>query len=124
MVQGKDYTKEVIGCAIEVHRNLGPGLLESIYEKALFWELTQTGLRVEQQVPLHIQYKELDLGEGYRLDLVVEGTLVIELKTIEKILPIHEAQVLSYLKSSGLKYGLLLNFNVPVLKDGIKRFIM
>jgi GxxExxY protein len=114
----------VIGAAIEVHRHLGPGLLESAYEECLCWELKQAGLAVRRQVPLPVLYKEVKLDVGYRLDLVVEDRLIVELKTVESLLPIHEAQLLTYLKLSGLKTGLLLNFNSAVLKNGIKRLVV
>ena len=117
-------TERVIGAAIEVHRHLGPGLLESAYEECLHWELEQARLTVLRQVPLPVLYKEVKLDAGYRLDLVVEGQLIVELKTVEKLLPIHEAQLLTYLKLSGLRTGLLLNFNSTVLKDGIKRIVL
>ncbi len=117
-------TQKVIGSAIEVHRHLGPGLLESAYEECLSWELSQAGLTVRRQVPLPVVYKEVRLDIGYRLDLVVKDQLVIELKRVEKLLPIHEAQLLTYLKLSGLRTGLLLNFNSTVLKDGIKRMVL
>lgn len=117
-------TQKVIGAAIEVHRHLGPGLLESAYEECLSWELTQAGLKVDRQVPLPVVYKEVRLDLGYRLDMVVANELVIELNTVEKLLPIHQAQLLTYLKLSKFKTGLLLNFNSPVLKDGIKRMVV
>lgn len=117
-------TEKVIGAAIEVHRHLGPGLLESAYEECLCWELTTLGLHVKRQVPLSITYKEVSLDCGYRLDVVVADSLILELKTVEKLLPIHEAQLLTYLKLSGIKKGLLLNFYVPVLRDGIKRMVL
>jgi GxxExxY protein len=117
-------TQKVIGAAIEVHRHLGPGLLESAYEECLSWELTQAGLKVDRQVPLPVVYKEVRLDLGYRLDMVVANERVIELKTVEKLLPIHQAQLLTYLKLSRFKTGLLLNFNSPVLKDGIKRMVL
>lgn len=117
-----EITERVIGAAIEVHRTLGPGLLESIYEASPAHELRFRGVEHEIQVPLPLAYKGLQLDHlNFRLDLVVEKRVVIEIKAIEKILPVHEAQLLSYLKLSGLKLGLLINFNVPVLKDGIKR---
>ena len=122
--QRDPLTQKVIGSAIEVHRHLGPGLLESAYEECLCWELKQAGLAVRRQVSLPVVYKEVKLDVGYRLDLVVEDRLVIELKTVERLLPIHEAQLLTYLKLSGLKTGLLLNFNPAVLKDGIKRLVL
>ena len=116
-------SNEVIGAAIEVHRHLGPGLLESAYESCLNWELRQRGLIVELQVPIPIRYKELLLDEGYRIDLLVEGKLVLELKSIDKLLPIHTAQVLTYLKMTGLKMALLLNFNIELMRSGIKRIV-
>jgi GxxExxY protein len=117
-------TQQVIGAAIEVHRHLGPGLLESAYEACLAYELQQLGLRYERQKPLPLVYKAIHLDEGYRIDLLVEQKVIVELKAVEKIAPVHEAQVLSYLRLSGCKVGLLLNFNVKLLKTGIRRFIM
>ena len=117
-------TERVIGAAIEVHRHLGPGLLESAYEECLFWELGQAGLRTQRQVPLPVVYKEVKLDIGYRLDLVVQDELIVELKTVEKLLPIHEAQLLTYLKLSSMKTGLLLNFHSAVLRDGMKRMVL
>jgi GxxExxY protein len=117
-----EITECVIGAAIEVHRALGPGLLESIYEASLAHELRLRGIEHEVQVPLPLSYKGLRLDHcNFRLDVVVAGRVVVEIKAIEKLLAVHEAQLLSYLKLSGLKLGLLINFNVPVLKDGIKR---
>lgn len=113
----------VIGAAIEVHRQLGPGFLESIYERALCYELESLGIPFEQQVDILVPYKEIVIP-GQRLDLVVDNFLILELKAIEQILPIHEAQLLSYMKSTGLKVGLLINFNVKQLKSGIKRMVM
>jgi GxxExxY protein len=115
-------TAMIIGAAIEVHRYLGPGLLESAYELCLLYELEQLGLKVERQKGLPLVYKEIGLEIGYRIDLLVEGLIVVEIKAVENILPVHEAQVLTYLKLSGCPLGLLLNFNVPLLKDGIRRF--
>ncbi len=117
-------TQKVIGAAIEVPRHLGPGLLESAYEECLCWELGRQGINVRRQVPLPVTYKEVKLDLGYRLDLVVDERLIVELKTVEKLLPIHEAQLLTYLKLSGLGTGLLLNFNSAVLRDGIKRMVL
>ena len=117
-------TAKVIGAAIEVHRVLGPGLLESAYEECLCWELTAAGLTVRRQVPLPVVYKAVKLDCGYRLDVVVDGQLILELKTVEQLLPIHEAQLLTYLKLSGLRKGLLLNFHSSVLKNGIKRMVL
>ena len=119
-----DLSGRVIGAAIEVHKHLGPGLLESAYEACLCRELDLLGIPYERQVALPIEYKGLHLDGGYRLDLVVEGQLVLELKSVEELLPIHEAQLLTYLKLSGIKIGLLINFNVPVLKDGVKRRVL
>ena len=118
-----DLTGQVIGAAIEVHKALGPGLLESAYEECLCHELQLRKLRFERQRPLPLEYKEVKLDCGYRLDAVVEGVLVLELKACENIEPIHEAQLLTYLRLSGLKVGLLLNFNVPVMRDGIVRMV-
>ena len=117
-------TGQIIGAAIEVHRHLGPGLLESAYETCLAYELRQLGLAVERQKALSLIYKEIKLDHGYRVDLLVEQKVVVELKVVDQIAPVHEAQVLSYLRFSGCKVGLLLNFNVKLLKDGIRRFIM
>ena len=114
-------TELVIGCAIEVHKHLGPGLLESSYEGCLLKELQLRGVDVLRQVELPISYKGLDLGVGYRLDIVVPGALIIELKAVDKLAPIHTAQLLTYLKLSGIKTGLLINFNTAKLVDGIKR---
>jgi GxxExxY protein len=117
-------TEKIIGAAIEVHRHLGPGLLESAYETCLVYELERLGLMVERQKVLPLVYKEILLDQGYRLDLLVEQKVIVELKVVEQISPVHEAQILSYLKFSGCKIGLLINFNVKLLKDGIRRFIM
>ena len=113
----------VIGCAIEVHKQLGPGLLESAYQECLFYELKQAGLNVQKEIPMPIIYKEVKLDHGYRIDLLVEQKLVIELKTVESLTDVHIAQVLTYLKLGHYKLGLLLNFQVKSLKDGIKRVI-
>ncbi len=117
-------TEQIIGAAIEVHRHLGPGLLETAYETCLAYELQQLGLSFERQKALPLIYKEIHLDQGYRIDLLVEQKVVVELKAVEQITPTHEAQILSYLRFSGCKIGLLLNFNVKLLKDGIRRFIM
>ena len=116
-------TDQIIGAAIEVHRVLGPGLLESVYEECLAFELDQRGLKYRRQVPLPVVYKDFRLDCGYRLDLLVEEEVVVELKTVEGLEPIHEAQLLTYLKLGGWQVGLLINFNVCVLKDGIKRMV-
>lgn len=117
-------TDQIIGASIDVHRSLGPGLLESAYEACLTYELTQRGLIVEQQKSLPIVYKEVSLDIGYRLDLLVERSVIVELKAVDSLTPLHKAQLLSYLKLSGLKLGLLIHFNVRVLKNGIQRVIM
>jgi len=114
---------KVIGCAIEVHRNLGPGLLESAYESCLCRELILNEISFERQVPLEVVYKGERIDCAYRMDIVVDGSLLLELKSTETILPIHQAQIISYLNLSGLKQGLLINFNVRVLKEGIKSFL-
>jgi len=117
-------TEMIIGAAIEVHRHLGPGLLESAYQACLAREFNIVGLVFEQQKQMPVEYKGLKLDCGYRLDFLVEGIVVVELKTVESLLPVHESQLLTYLKLSGCKTGLLLNFNVPVLKNGIKRMVL
>ncbi len=117
-------TAKVIGFAIEVHRTLGPGLLESAYEECLCFELKQGGLAFKRQVPLPIIYKSVRLDCGYRLDIVIEDRVILEIKTVERLLPIHEAQMLTYLKLSGIRTGLLLNFNSAVLKDGMRRLML
>ena len=116
-------TDQVIGAAIEVHRALGPGLLESAYEACLAFELAQRGLKVELQKPLPVVYKEVHLDCGYRLDLLVENAVIVEIKAVESLAPIHQAQLLSYLRLSGCKVGLLINFNVRILKDGLRRLV-
>ena len=116
-----DISGRIIGCAIEVHKALGPGLLESAYEECLFFELRGAGLKVERQKPLPVVYKEVKLEAGYRIDLLVENKVVVELKAVEALNDVHTAQVLTYLKLSGCKLGLLMNFNVVKLVDGIKR---
>jgi GxxExxY protein len=113
----------VIGAAIEVHRVLGPGFLESVYESALAIELDVRGIRFERQAPLQVSYKAKHVG-SCRLDLMIEGRLIVELKAVETLAPIHKAQVLSYLKATGLPLGLLINFNVPILRDGIQRVVL
>lgn len=126
MIQGKtlnEITDQIIGAAIEVHRALGPGLLESAYEACLAFELTRRGFVVEQQQPLPVVYREVKLDCGYRLDLLVEGKVIVEVKAVKHLAPIHQAQLLSYLKLSGCRVGLLINFNVEVLKDGIRRVV-
>jgi GxxExxY protein len=117
-------TYEIIGCAYKVHSELGPGLLESTYEVCLEYELLQKGYRVQRQLALPVVYNDVKLDAGYRIDLLVEDEVIIELKSVEAVLPIHEAQLLTYLKLSGKKLGLLINFNVKNLKEGIMRRVM
>jgi len=123
MILEKALTEQIIGAAIEVHRHLGPGLLESAYEECLCHELHLRGLKFERQRPLPLEYKGIKLDCGYRMDIVVEEKVILELKVVDTIAPIHEAQLLTYLRLSKCKVGLLINFNVPVLKDGIKRMV-
>ena len=120
-----ELSNRVIGCAIEVHRALGPGLLESAYEQCLARELALSDIPFQVQAPLPVEYKGVRLDCGYRIDLFVEKKLIIELKVVEKFLPIHEAQILTYMKLANVSVGLLINFNVELLKDGgIKRFVL
>ena len=118
-----EISKKIIGCAIEVHRQLGPGLLESAYQECLLYELKLAGLKVQKEKPMPIIYKEIKLDHGYRMDLLVEDKVVIEIKTVDNLIDVHKAQVLTYLKLGNYKLGLLLNFQVAVLKNGIKRVI-
>jgi GxxExxY protein len=113
----------VIGSAIEIHRLLGPGLLESAYRQCLAWELQQQQLIVEQEVLIPLKYKQLEVGNGYRVDILVEHELIVELKSVDVLLPIHHAQLLTYLKLTGFRLGLLLNFKVDVMRNGIKRIV-
>ena len=123
MLNGNQLTSEIINAAIEVHRHLGPGLLESTYEECMAFELQQSSLTVERQLELPILYKGNKLDQNYRIDLLVNNQVVIELKSVNKIEPIHNAQLLTYLKLAKKRYGLLLNFNVPIMKQGIKRLL-
>lgn len=116
-------TQKIIGAAIEVHKILGPGLLESSYEEPFCYELSANGLYFDRQQTLPVIYKNVKLDCGYRLDVVVEKKVIVEIKSVESLLPIHQAQLLTYLRLSGLSVGLLINFNVPVLKQGLKRLI-
>lgn len=118
-----EISEKIIGCAKEVHKSLGPGLLESAYLECLYYELQKTGLNVEKQKPLPLIYKEVKLDAGYRLDLIVEGKVIVEVKSVEALNDIHTAQVLTYLKLSGCKLGLLMNFNVIRLVEGLKRLV-
>lgn len=118
-----EISEKIIGCSIEVHKLLGPGLLESAYLECLFYELQKSGLKVEKQKPLPLVYKEVKLEAGYRLDLIVENKVVVEIKSVDCLNDIHIAQVLTYLKLSGCKVGLLMNFNVLRIVDGLKRLV-
>ncbi|MDP8202514.1 MAG: GxxExxY protein [Candidatus Tenebribacter burtonii] len=120
----KDITDKIINAAIEVHKNLGPGLLESAYEECLFYELLKKNMLIKQQVQIPIIYKGETIKTKYRLDLLVEDKVIVELKSVDKLLPIHEAQLITYLKLSGYRVGMLINFNVKLLKDGIIRRIV
>lgn len=116
-------SNQVIGCALEVHRELGPGLLESAYEACLVHELSVVGLPFTVQQAMPVAYKGLRLDCGYRTDIIVAGQLIVEIKSVDKLMPIHQAQLLTYLKLSGIRTGLLINFNSVLLKDGIKRLV-
>ena len=116
-------TRMVIGAAIEVHKELGPGLLESVYENALIQELYQQGLSAQSQLAINVAYKENPLGIGFRMDLLVEQTVAVEIKSVNELMDVHFAQLLTYLKLSDLKLGLLINFNVPLIKHGIRRIV-
>ena len=117
-----ELTERIIGAAIDVHKALGPGLLESAYEACLAFELAERELRVECQKEIPVTYKGLEIDAGYRIDLLVEQSVVVEIKAVERLLPIHEAQLISYLKLGDYPLGLLVNFNVRLLKQGIRRF--
>ena len=123
-LENETLTGEIIGAAIEVHKTLGPGLLESAYEECLCREFDIRGLSYERQRELPIKYKGMELDCSYRLDVVVEKSVILELKACESLEPIHEAQLLTYLRLTGIKTGLLINFNVPVLRDGIRRLVV
>ena len=118
-----ELAKEVIGCAISVHRNLGPGLLENAYQQCLAYELKKQGLNIEVEKPMPLIYDEIKMDCGYRVDILVENKLILELKAVEALNDVHLAQTLTYLKLSGYKLGLLMNFNVSILKNGIKRVV-
>jgi GxxExxY protein len=119
-----DISKEIIGCAIEVHRQLGPGLLESAYQECLYYELIQKGLMTQKEVPRPLVYKEIKLDHGYRIDLLVENKVVVEVKTVDSFTDVHLAQILTYMKLGDYHLGLLINFNVKMLKDGIRRVVL
>lgn len=116
-------TDTIIGCSIEIHKQLGPGLLESAYRECLFYELKENDLDVKREIPMPVVYKDIRLDHGYRMDLLVEDKIVVELKTVDFIMDVHKAQLLTYLKLGKYKLGLLINFNETLLKDGIKRII-
>ena len=124
MYKENELTSIIIGKAIEVHRHLGPGLLESAYQECLYYELVNEGLKVEKEKPLPIIYKDIKLDHGYRIDLLVENKIIIELKTVESFTDVHTAQILTYMKLGEFDLGLLINFHVKLLKNGIKRFVL
>lgn len=119
-----EITEIIIGCAIEVHRTLGPGLLESTYEECLAYEFKNLGLRFQRQIPVPVIYKDIKLDHGYKMDFLVEDQVVVELKSIDYIMPIHDAQMLTYLRIAKKKVGLLVNFKVTLLKHGIRRYVL
>ena len=121
---GDALTRRIIALAMRVHRRLGPGLLESVYEACLAWEIGQAGLVLDQQVPLAVIYGDVRLSCGYRADLIVARRLIVEIKAVDQVLPLHAAQLLTYLRLSGCPVGLLLNFNTVMLKDGIRRCVV
>ncbi len=116
-------SEKVIGLCIEIHRNLGPGLLESAYEECLCYELSKAGIPFERQKPVLVKYKEVHLDCGFRIDVLADQQLIVELKSVEKVLPIHEAQIITYLKIADMRVGLLINFNSVILIKGLKRFV-
>ncbi len=124
MIKFEELSSRVIGCAIEVHKTLGAGLLESTYEQCLAYELSTAGISFVRQKALPVNYKGIALECGYRLDFMIENSLIVELKSVDKLQKIHEAQILTYMKLSHLKVGLLINFNEVLLKNGIKRFVL
>lgn len=122
-MENNKITEKIIGAAIEVHKTLGPGLLESAYQECLFFELNALGLKVRKEIALPIVYKEIKLNHGYRIDLLVENKIVLELKTVELLTDVHSAQILTYMKLGDYPLGLLINFHTKLLKNGLKRFI-
>ncbi|HOO14863.1 MAG: GxxExxY protein [Candidatus Marinimicrobia bacterium] len=118
-----DISRIIVDCAYHIHRELGPGLLESVYEKVLMYELEKKGLNIDNQVAIPVRYHEISLELGFRADLIIENKIIIELKSVEEILPVHKKQLLTYLKLTGLKLGLLINFNSNLIKDGITRIV-
>jgi len=123
-VKFDELSNKVLGCAVEVHRELGPGLLETAYEQCMAYELSRANIPFRLQVGLPVQYKQTQLDCGYRIDLLVNDELIVELKSVEHVSKIHEAQILTYMRLTHLRVGLLINFNVPLLKSGIKRFLL
>ena len=119
-----ELSRRVIGCAIEVHRNLGPGLLESTYRQCLACELSYAGIQFQMELPVPVRYKDILLDCGYRIDLLVDRRLIVEIKSGEALLPIHQAQILTYMRLANVPLGLLINFNVTKLQNGIKRFVL
>ena len=120
----EDLTEKIIGAAIEVHKHLGPGMLESAYEECLAYELKEKGLKIDRQKPVSIHYKKISLDYGYKIDLLVEEKVIVELKSVDSFNSVHEAQILTYMKFANKEVGLLVNFNVTVLKNGIKRYVL
>jgi len=123
-VKFDELSNKVLGCAIEVHRELGPGLLESTYEQCLAYELTDAKIPFKLQVELPVEYKRIKLACGYRIDLLADDRLIVELKSVDQLLKIHEAQILTYMKLAAVRVGLLINFNVDVLRKGVRRFVL
>src|SRR5947199_7158684 len=119
-----ELSRSVIGCAIEVHRNLGPGLLESTYRQCLACELSHAQISFQMELPLPVLYKEMLLDCGYRIDVLVAGDLIVEIKSVESLLPIHQAQILTYMRLAKIPIGLLMNFNITKLQNGIKRLVL
>ncbi|MFH1230327.1 MAG: GxxExxY protein [Planctomycetota bacterium] len=117
-------SNKVIGLAIEVHRNLGPGLLESVYQQCLSYELSENNIEFKSEYPVPVKYKNINIDCSFRADLIVSDNIILELKATDKILPIHEAQLMTYMKITGIRLGLIINFNVKLLKNGIKRIIL
>ena len=124
MIKFDELSNKIIGLALDVHRELGPGLLESTYQQCLAYELSKAEIKFELEKEVHVKYKNVKLDCGYRIDLLVDNKLILELKCVERLQPIHEAQILTYMKLSNIKIGLLVNFNVMMLKNGIKRFVL
>ena len=119
----ENLAREIVDAAFSVHSALGPGLLESVYEECLAHDLRKRNLQVERQLTVAVQYHDLIINSGFRMDILVGGTVIVEVKAVERVMPVHEAQILTYLKLSQKRLGLLINFNVPLIKEGIRRFI-